>query len=253
MKPMLSFYRKEMLRFFRDRRFFILSLGMPIIFYLIFVNQVGSKQMLSGTTWKAYFMVSMAAFGIIASSVNALGVRLASERTSGWVRWLKTTPLSPTGYAVVKMLVQLSISLLIILVIFLIGVLFQGVTMPFWQWIAIFLWLWLASFPFAALGVLIGFAGNAAQILGTLIYLAISMLGGLWTPIQVLPSSMQTIAKWMPSYRYAHPAWNILAGQGIAWQDIAILLGYTIVFLMISVYVQKTKSFRRSTSTNSVS
>jgi ABC-2 type transport system permease protein len=113
--------------------------------------------------------------------------------------------------------------------------------------------LWLASFPFAALGVLIGFAGNAAQILGTLIYLAISMLGGLWTPIQVLPKTMQTIAKWMPSYRYAHPAWNILSGQGIDWKDIAILLGYTLVFLLISVYVQKTKRLPEPTSTNSVS
>jgi ABC-2 type transport system permease protein len=169
------------------------------------------------------------------------------------VRWLKTTPLSPAGYAIVKMLVQLSISLLIILVIFFIGVIFQGVSMPLGQWIAIFFWLWLASFPFAALGVLIGFAGNAAQILGTLIYLAISMLGGLWTPIQVLPKTMQTIAKWMPSYRYAHPAWNILSGQGIDWKDIAILLGYTLVFLLISVYVQKTKRLPEPTSTNSVS
>ncbi len=231
--------RCELLRTFRDRRFFILTLGMPVIFYLIFINQEGSALKIAGTYWGQYFMVSMAAFGVVGSSVNTLGVRLAAERQSGWVRWLRTTPLSSLGYAVAKTLTQLSLSLLIILVIFLVAGLLEHVSMPMTRWLEVFLWLWLGSLPFAALGVLIGLAGNAAQILGTLAYLVFSMLGGLWTPIQALPPVMQNIAKWMPTYHLARPAWELLAGHAIAFTDVLVLLAWAIVFLGLAAFITR--------------
>lgn len=239
MKALLSQWKADLLRTSRDRRFFLLTLGMPLIFYFIFINQEGSHLKLAGTLWSAYFMVSMAAFGVVGSSVNTLAVRLAAERQNGWVKWLRTTPLSSTGYAVAKIFTQLTLSLLIVAIVFLVAHFSQNVTLSVAQWVEITLWMWLGSLPFAALGVLIGMAGNAAQILGTLTYLVLSMLGGLWTPIQALPQTMQDIAKWMPTYNFAHPAWQILAGQSIDWNDILVLIGYALVFTAIAGLLQR--------------
>lgn len=239
MKPLMAQFRSELLRTSRDRRFFLLTLGMPVIFYIIFINQAGGLARIGGTFWNVYFMVSMAAFGVVGSSVNTLGVRLAAERQSGWVRWLRTTPLSTVGYAMAKVMTQLTLSLAIIVVVFLVAHFSQNVNMPTTTWIEVALWLWLGSLPFASLGVLIGMAGNAAQILGTLAYLVLSMLGGLLTPIQALPMTMQDIAKWMPTYHFANPAWNILGGKGIEWQDIAVLIGWAVLFLALAAYLQK--------------
>lgn len=239
MKPMLALWKAELLRTMRDRRFFLFTLAMPIIFYVIFINQNGAGARIGGTTWGAYFMVSMASFGIVGSSVNTLGVRLSAERKSGWVRWLRTTPLSPLGYALTKTLTQLTLSLLIVCVVFLFAHFTQQVSIPAVKWGEITLWLWLGSLPFATLGVLIGMAGNAAQVLGSLVYLALSMLGGLWTPIQVLPKTMQEIAKWTPTYHFARPAWRLLAGQGVQWSDIGVMAVWAVVFIALSALVQR--------------
>ena len=208
MRAALNYWKYELIRTMRDRRFFLLTLGMPVIFYFVFINQQGGALRIAGTFWSHYFMVSMASFGVVGSSINTLGVRLAAERQSGWVRYLRTTPLSSFGYALAKILTQLTLSLLIILCIFLVAHFSQNVSLSGGAWLAITLWLWIGSLPFAALGVFIGLTGNAAQPLGTLMYLVASMLGGLWTPIQVLPSVMQTIAKWtipLCPPRVAHP------------------------------------------------
>ncbi|KYP81595.1 ABC transporter permease [Ferroacidibacillus organovorans] len=239
MRATLTYWKYELIRTLRDRRFFLLTLGMPVIFYFVFINQQGGALRIAGTFWSHYFMVSMASFGVVGSSINTLGVRLAAERQSGWVRYLRTTPLSSFGYAIAKILTQLTLSLLIILCIFLVAHFSQNVSLSGGEWLTITLWLWIGSLPFAALGVFIGLTGNAAQPLGTLMYLVASMLGGLWTPIQALPSVMQTIAKWTPTYHYAHPAWRILAGQSIQASDILVLLGWTLLFLIGSVALQR--------------
>ncbi|SMC05962.1 ABC-2 type transport system permease protein [Sulfobacillus thermosulfidooxidans DSM 9293] len=239
MKPLLAQWKAEILRTVRDRRFFMLTLLMPIGFYLIFISEEKGTLAIAGTTWNAYFMVSMATFGVVGSSVNTLGVRLAAERKSGWVRWLRTTPLSPVAYALAKIFTQLTISLGIVVAIFLVAHFDQKVSLPLVRWLEIAAWLWIGSIPFAALGVLIGLAGNAAQVLGTLVYLSLSLLGGLWTPVQALPKSMQELARYMPTYRFAHPAWDMLSGRPLHLSDIGILILYTLFFVLTAAIIQK--------------
>lgn len=239
MTPLLAQWRADLLRTIRDRRFFFFTLLMPVGFYFIFIHEQSGLTKIGGTYWSSYFMVSMAAFGVVGASVNTLGVRLATERKSGWVRWLRTTPLSSTAYAISKILTQLVLSLLIIVVVFAVAHADQNVSLSALTWIEVVLWIWVGSVPFAALGVLIGLAGNSAQVLGTLTYLVLSFLGGLWTPIQLLPKTMRDIAQVMPTYRYAHPAWSLLAGHGIHLQDVLILLAYTVVFVALTAVLQR--------------
>ncbi len=239
MRPIISQWKADMLRTVRDRRFFLLSLGMPVAFYLIFISEVGHDVRIAGTDWGAYFMVSMAAFGVVGSAVNTLGVRLAAERKSGWVRWLRTTPLSGAGYAISKILTQLTLSALIVCVIFALAYWDQGVRLSAVHWIELLLWLTVGSVPFAALGVLISLAGNAAQVLGTLTYLVLSFLGGLWTPIEALPHTLRTVAEWMPTYRLGQPGWDMIANRVVPLEPVAILIGYGLVFLALAAIGQQ--------------
>ena len=232
-------WKADMVRTLRDRRFFIFTLVMPVAFYLIFIHEQRGALAIAGTSWKAYFMVSMATFGVVGASVNTLGVRLAAERKAGWVRWLRTTPLSTVGYGATKIATQLTISLLIVVVVFAVAKGDQGVTLSTARWVEILLWIWIGSLPFAALGVLIGLAGNSAQVLGTLAYLGLSLMGGLWTPVQALPTTMQDIAHWTPTYRYAHPAWNLLAGKGIGLTDVLVLVAYAALFVGLAAFIQR--------------
>ena len=96
MKGLLAQWKADIVRTSRDERFFLLTLAMPVILYLVFTNgTAGTAHRAGGAARSAYLMVSMAAFGILASSVNTLAVRLAAERQNGWTAFLRTTPLSP--------------------------------------------------------------------------------------------------------------------------------------------------------------
>lgn len=234
MNALISQWKADIIRTSRDRRFFLLTLVMPIILYLAFARETSGPQ-----AKNAYIMVAMAAFGVIGSSVNTLSVRLAAERQNGWTTFLRTTPLSSVTYTLGKALTQLVLTLATILAVFFVGHFFKGVSLSATTWISEILWLWLASLPFAMLGILIGMTGSSAQILGSLAYLTLAVLGGLFGTSTGL---LQNIDKWLPTYYFAQPGWNLLQGKGPTLMDIAVLGGYTVIFIGLSAILQHQSS-----------
>ena len=51
------------------------------------------------------------------------------------------------------------------------------------------------------------------------LYLVLAALGGLWMPVQILPSPLQTVAKTLPSYHLAQLGWHIARGVAPAFGD----------------------------------
>jgi ABC-2 type transport system permease protein len=50
---------------------------------------------------------------------------------------------------------------------------------------------------------------------------------------------MQKIGHWLPSYNYGNGAWEIVRGSAPHWSNVLILLGYLVVFMLLSVYIRK--------------
>ena len=84
MSVALNYTRFELLRTFRNRRFFVFSLGFPVVLYLLIAGPNGNEDNLggSGISARLYFMVGLAAFGTM-NGVVAAGARIALERTLG--------------------------------------------------------------------------------------------------------------------------------------------------------------------------
>ena len=92
----LTYTRLEVLRTFRNTRFFILSLAFPLV---LFYTVAGSNRHvhIGGISFPLYYMVGMASWGAMAA-VMAGGARIALERSVGWTRQMKITPLSTFAY-----------------------------------------------------------------------------------------------------------------------------------------------------------
>ncbi|QQE79475.1 hypothetical protein [Alicyclobacillus sp. SO9] len=71
----------EIKRQFRNKRFIVFTLFIPLFYYFLFVHLNGASMKIGGTQWSKYFMMSMAAFSVIGSALNNLAARLAFERT----------------------------------------------------------------------------------------------------------------------------------------------------------------------------
>ncbi|WP_223067753.1 ABC transporter permease [Paenibacillus caui] len=233
--------KAELLRTMRNRRFLLFSLLMPLIFYFIFTGTLGDHRMVDGVEWKAYYLMSMTIFGLIGSNVITLGVRFAQERTQGWTRLLRISPLPRWCYIASKMFAWSMINLGSILLMFIVCGLAKGIRLPAYEWIGCGLWIWIGPLPFMALGILIGMLKSAevVQIVGNLVYMSMSVLGGLWMPLSTMPDLIQKTARFLPSYRFGQGAWSILGGHLLGVAGTVILAAYTLVFMVLSAYILK--------------
>lgn len=233
----------EVSRMMKNRAFLFFSLMMPLAFYFIFVNVDGANMRLAGTTWKTYFLMSMAAYSVLGSSIFGLSGRVSFERTQGWLRLVRTTPLPNYAYVAAKCLSQLIISFFSIMLLFIVGALTQGVSLVAIQWTVSLLWLTIGSLPFVAIGLFIGvvFGNEATAIVCNILNMALGILGGLWWPIKMMPHIMQTIAQYTPTYRFADVAWQVIAGKSAHASDLAVLAGYLALFVAATLMVLRRK------------
>jgi ABC-2 type transport system permease protein len=192
----------EIRRLMRNRRTVIISIVFPVVFFLIFgLNKAYALEPDGRGNVAAFVMLSMALYGAVLATTYA-GAMVSIERAAGWSRQLRLTPLSPVAYISIKMLTALVLGLCSVAAVFAAGLLTHKASMPGYLWIVSGLSVWIGSLVFAAFGLLMGYllpTENVMQILG-LGLAALSFLGGLFTPLNQLPHTVQEIAQFTPLY-----------------------------------------------------
>lgn len=85
------------------------------------------------------------------------------------------------------------------------------------------------------LGLAIGYATGAESAFGMLyaVTTVLSALGGLWMPLSILPTGLQTVGKLLPTYRAADLGWRLIAGQTMDFSSVLILLAWTAAFTLL--------------------
>ncbi len=152
----LIYTRYELLRTLRNRRFFLLSLGFPLILFFAIAGPNRHVRDLdgSGISFPLYYMVGMAAFGTM-SAMFSCGGRIAAERAVGWNRQLRITPLSPRSYFRVKVITGYMMAIISLLALYLAGT-SLGVRLSGSQWLNMTGLILVGLVPFAAFGILAG-------------------------------------------------------------------------------------------------
>lgn len=235
--------RYELTRTFRNRRLFIFSFGFPLVlFYAIAApNRHVHDLNHTGISAPMYFMVGLASFGTM-NAVLASGARIAGERTAGWNRQLRLTPLSVRTYFRVKVLTAYAMALVSILLLYTAGVTL-GVRLSAGHWLSMTLLILVGLIPFAGLGIMMGHLLTTDSIGpamgGTTALLA--LLGGVWFPITG-GSAMHTIAEALPSYWLVQASHVGLGGQGWGVKGTAI-----VAFWSIAGAIAAARAYQRDT------
>ena len=204
MSAHVVYARYELLRLWRNKRFFIFSLGFPLVLFLVIggSNKGTSIDLPGGVKidFLLYYMVGMAGYGAMIAAISG-GARIAAERSVGWNRQLRLTPLSPRAYLRTKVLTAYLMSVLSIVLLFAAGIAYGVRISPFDRWLAMTGLMLVALAPFIALGVLVGHLlpidsigpalGGGSAFFG--------FLGGQWFP---LPNSgfLHYLGEGIPSY-----------------------------------------------------
>ena len=217
----------EARRAIRNRRYLVFAIAFPTVFYLLYTGVLLGKDAAPNAEWRAIFLVSMAAYGMIGASLST-AVPIAQERTSGWTRQLRITPLPAGAWIVTKLAIAYLVSLPSLLFVALAAIVVNHVALPPQTWLTIVVSLALGVIPFAGLGLLIGFVfePGAAQGAMTITYFSTAILGGLWTPVSQFPDSLATIARIMPTYHFANLGWAALVGSLPDLQDVLVVAAW---------------------------
>ena len=225
----LAYTRFELLRTARSRRFVAFSLGFPVALYLVLAVPHRNEHDLAGTGIGAplYFMVALAAFGAI-NAVLAGGARIAAERSTGWTRQLRSTPLSAAAYLRTKLVAGYALALATVVALALEGTAL-GVRLSPTAWLELVGLLAVGLVPFAALGILMGHLLTVDSIgpaLGGSAAL-FAFLGGVWGPLG--DGTLRTIAQQLPSYWLVTACRTAVAGGGPGLHGTVVVLVWALV------------------------
>lgn len=239
MKTYLLETKYEFLKALRTPSYSLPTIIFPVIFYYFFGVMFGGRQA-GGVKMAEYLLATYGAFGVIAAAMFGFGVSVAVERGHGWIEAKRVTPMPIAAYFVAKLVMAMLFSSIVLLILFTMGALLAGVTLPFVKAVTLFATLVAGAITFCALGLAVAFfAGpSSAPAIVNILYLPMAFVSGLWVPIQFLPSKVQLIAEWLPPYHYSQLALHAIGasrGQPVAYHAFAMLAA-AMLFAAIAFY-----------------
>ena len=244
-----TYARYELLRTFRNVRFFIWALVFPLVMYFLIagpnknVHDLGHTTGFAGYFAPLYYMVSLAAWGAM-MSVMAGGARIAAERSVGWNRQLRLTPLSTRTYFRAKVATSYVLALISIGLLYLSGAML-GVRLPADKWLQMTGLILVAAIPFAAIGIFMGHimsVDSMGPALGGVTAL-FAFLGGVWFPITG-DGFFKVLAECLPSYWLVQAGRLGLGQEGQVWgvKGWLCIAAWTVVFAFLAM-----KAYQRDT------
>lgn len=239
-----AYIRYELLRTFRNRRFLVFAFGFPLLLYIVIAasNRHVHNLSSSGISAPLYFMVGLVTFGTMNAMLSA-GARIAAERSTGWNRQLRITPLSPRVYFRTKVLTGYAMAAITIALLYIAGAAL-GVHLAAGNWVRMTWLILVGLIPFAALGILMGHlltADSVGPALGGTTAL-LAFLGGVWFPLGN-HGFLHVIGQLLPSYWLVQAAHVGLGGSGWGMHGWIVLAAWAIgaTILARRAYVRDTK------------
>lgn len=237
--------RLEVRRLMRNRRTMIIAIAMPVIVFLGFGRNSAYVHQAAGRgNVTAFEMISIALFGAVFATATG-GAMVSIERTLGWSRQLRVTPLSPFAYIAIKMLTSLALAAGAVGAVYLLGAATHQASMPTDLWFITGICVWIGSLLFSALGLFIGYllpSENVTQII-SLVLMACGFAGGLFIPVSHFSHTDSTLAKFTPLYGLNELVHYPLVGGHFGWVWALNLAAWLGVFVLGAVW-----KFRRDTA-----
>ncbi len=203
------------------------SVLMPVGFFALFASLFAEQAGPDGVqSYAAVMLARFGTFGVVSVMLLNPGIGVADDRTRGWLR-VKKVSAAPIGATIVgKVLAALPYALALLLAISAVSLAVAGPVLGLGTWLRLMAVLLLGSLPFAVLGIAVGFvaSSNAAAAILNAVLFPMVIVSGLWFPPEILPSFLQAIAPFLPTYHLAQLALAQLTGADATANVVAMLV-----------------------------
>lgn len=248
---MKAMIQMEIRKNIQDKGLLFWMILLPIIFTVLFISFFTSgtegvaKQQVITSIVPGY--VVMFVFFIMISMVTTF----IKDRDRGMVARLASTPLAPIYYLLGKWIPYLLIVSVQITILFIFGKIVYNI--PIGKPLYVILISAFLTFTVTSLGLALALfvrTENMGIAITQLIALGGAMFGGLWMPIDMLPTFIQKLAKATPQY-WAHQAYQEAMVQSLSASDLLLAMfilscfglgGLLLAYLQYPRFLQTAKS-----------
>ncbi|OKL53881.1 hypothetical protein BSZ39_06965 [Bowdeniella nasicola] len=188
---------------------------LPIILFAMFGLTNRNQILPSGLAVPGVLAISFAAYGIVSQSLFAFGGDIASERSQGWLRRMRATPMTMATYFGGKLVMNLVFAFVMVTLLLGAASLFGNVEFDWPRALLAAAVCISGALWFAPFGAAIAYWARprAATTIVNLLFLPLSFLSGFFMPLESLPEVFQKIAPYLPTYHFGALAWRALAPQ----------------------------------------
>lgn len=242
-----NYTRHSLIAALKDWSFLAFIMAIPVTMYLFFANVYGNETTASGDSVTTTLMVTMATYGALGAAISA-GNQIQTERSTGWFRQLMLTGLRPTQFVAARILVALGLVVPAVAAVFVAGA-WRGVELTAAEWLSSLGLIVISLVPMVILGLTLGLwlKASAASAASTLATLVLSMLGGLWFPLSMMPDAMADFAQILPSYWAGKiGSWPIVGGD-FPTTGVLVLACWTVALIILAAvgYRRAVRTSRR--------
>ncbi len=229
----------EFLKCLRTPAFTTSLLALPIMIYVV----MGLLVRWSGSDAEpaTYWTVTAASIGVMGTGLFGFGVYVATERGQGWLLLKRVSPMPVLVYFLGKGVMSVMFSAWITLIILMLAWTVGSAEISITRGCLIVLVISVSTLPFCSLGLVLGYlvGPNSAHALVNIIYLPLLAFSGVLIPIDNYGTLLQQLCYGIPSFHTTQIALktiNASLGQSL-FLHISVTVGYTMVFLIIALYL----------------
>ncbi len=232
-----QFVRMEFLKLLRMPTFAIPVLLFPILFFAMFgMRQVHDP--VAGIDGGRYMLVAYGCYTVMSVAMFSFSVSVAVERSLGWHRLLRASPMPAATYFAGKSVVTAAFGLVSVAVLFAFCRIAAGVALPPVLVLDVLACLAIGLVPFSFFGLLLGYVLGPNSVVGiaNALFLCLAFASGIFVPFPALPEAVRMVAPFLPSYHLLRMGWNLVGGEPWSAQGVhfAWLAGYAVLFFALA-------------------
>lgn len=237
---MIALLKIEWIKTMRTWMTFVLSIGLPVFFFLLFSSMEFSSNSQEQKAYITSYMLTMTAFSMSSFGFFTFPAMLVEDKANHWVTYIEHSLVPIWQYYLSKVFRVIFCFSLSIFLTFSCGAFFRDVTMPINRWFGSAALLLLSSLLFLAFGLLISQlkSQQLMTLVGNLAFLGLAILGGSWMPIETFPGWIQTISKLTPTYHVNQLVTQFVQNNQFAWQSLIIILSYAIIIAALALMIK---------------
>lgn len=231
--------RAEGLRLIRNPMFLLGTIGFPILFFALFGLPNIKQSAPDGTPLGPYMLIGFGGTALLSLSLFSFGVNVATERTGGWLKLLRASPMPAPLYFLAKLVAALVFSAVALAALYGFAHWAGGVTLTTAQAVTALLKLLLGMIPLVLMGLAIGFTvtPSAAQVIANVVSMVMSFGSGLYMPLYLLPKFVQKLAPYLPAYHLGEVGRSALTTPtSPEWQHWLTLAAFAAAFALLTLW-----------------